>query len=310
MFYPNKSSILVSGEGNSSRSKTISFMRILNLERILFLMCIVSSGEITLGMEDYEAVLKKEIKVEKLENNSEEEYDLNYKVVFLGDTKVGKTQILNKHVNGSFDAQSISTIGCWLMSKDYNRTTNEGNKIIRLQIWDTPGDKTYRSLVPINIKTAQAIVLVYDVTNAESFNNIKDNWLSLATQNNIEDAAYFLVGNKTDLKNNRGVPADKAKKYAEDNNMQFFEVSAMKGDNLDELFKDIVKEFFIKDKIKEAISDDELEDNTNNDNNTNNNDESKVDEEGINPLTQSTTQTKNKPCICCSCCPCNKENKK
>ena len=232
-------------------------------------MCIVSSGETTWGTKEDE---KEKIEDIKLESDSEKKYDLSYKVVFLGDKQVGKTQILNKHINIRFNDKSDPTIGSGeLMSKNYNCTTNEGNKIIRLQICDTPGDETYRSLVPINIKTAEAIVLVYDITQKESFDNIKNNWLGLATKYNIGCKNYFLVGNKADLKNNNGVPANEAKGFAKENNMQFLEVSAKNSDKIEELFEDIVNRCLIKD--KDAIQN-------------------------------------NKCCICCRCCPCNKENKR
>ena len=300
MFYSNKSSILVSGEGNSSRSKMTSFTRILNLQRIIFLMCIVSSGEITWGMKD-------DKEEENLGSDSEEKYYLNYKVVFLGDEQVGKTQILNQRTTIPFDNDYSPTVEIG----KYKSTINKDNsQTIALSLIDTPGQEAFRVSLSY-VQSEQAIVLVYDVTKKESFDNMKKYWLGWAKGHAPKDAVYFLVGNKIDLEDKREVTTEVAQGFAEKNKMRFFEVSAKNGDNLEELFQDIVKGCLIKDKyIKETISDDKLEDNTNNDNNTNNNDESKANEEKINFNQQSTTQTKNKPCICCSCCPCNKENKK
>ena len=276
MFYSNKTSILVSDEENSSRSKINSFMRILNLQRIVFLMCIVSSGEITCGMKDNkEEELKDKIEdkitVIKLGSNIKEQSRFEYKVTFLGDTKVGKTQIINKHIDSRFNDKSDPTIGVDFRSHCSPSTINGGNsKTIKLSIRDTAGQKKFKGLLPNCIKVAHAIILVYDVTQKESFNNIKEDWLGFAKYYN-PDAAYFLVGNKTDIECKEKVQTDEAKEFAENNKMRFFEVSAKKNTNIDELFKDIVKECLIKD--KDAIQN-------------------------------------NKCCICCRCCPCNKENKK
>ena len=212
-------------------------------------MCIVSSGDITWGMKDNNAILKDEIKVEKLGNYGKEQIDRNYNVVLLGDTKVGKTQILNKHVNGSFDDRHRPTTGFEFMNQKYKSTINAGNKIIQLHIVDTPGqEEKYKTPLPDFAKDAQAIILVYDITNEESFNNIKYNWLGCAKGHAHGNTVYFLVCNKADLKKKGAVTEKEAKEYAKEKNMQFFEVSAMKGDNVDKLFEDIVKECLIKDK--------------------------------------------------------------
>ena len=288
MFYSNKSSILVSGEGNSSRSKMTSFMRILNLKRILFLMCIVSSWEITWGMKEE---LKDKIKVEKLESGDKGQPDFTYKVTFLGDDQVGKTQIINQHVNGSLDGTIISTIGIDFKTQKYKSTINVDNsQTILLQIWDTAGRETYRLMSLNCTQDARAIVLVYDITKPDSFKHI-DSWL----ENAPKDAVYFLVGNKTDL-NGRQIQTAVAEQYAKEKNMQFFEVSAMKGDNVDKLFEDIVKECLIKEEdIKEEVIKEEVI----------RNDIKDYKQENKKNI-QSPTHTNNKPCICCSCCPCNK----
>ena len=283
MFYSNKSSILVSGEGNSSRSKMTSFMRILNLKRILFLMCIVSSWEITWGMKENE-------KNEKLGSDNEEEMRRNYNVLFLGDEQVGKTQIINRYFNRPFDddyktTEEIDTY------KKYIHVDN--SQIIELSIIDTPEQGIYRpASLAFRGGYARAIVLVYDITKPDSFKHI-DSWL----ENAPKDAVYFLVGNKTDL-NGRQIQTAVAEQYAKEKNMQFFEVSAKKGDNVDELFKDIVKERLIKEKdIIKAIEEYEQK------NNTNDNDNSTVNGKKTTSTTPSPTPTKNKRC---SCCPCNK----
>ena len=296
MFYPNKSSILVSGEGNSSRSKMISFMRILNLQRIVFLMCIVSSVEITWGMKEK---LKDKIKVEKLKDVSLTKTNFKYKVTFLGDTNVGKTQIIDRHVKGSFKEKYTPTVGTDNTNKQYQRTINGGNrKTIQLDILGTSGQEIFKTLLQNYIKNAKAIVFVYDITKKDSFNNIKEYWLEKAKEKAHKDAVYFLVGNKADLQNERKVEKDKAQEFAKENNMQFFEVSAKNGYNVNKLFEDIVKECLIKEEdIIKGIQKDKLEDSAKDNSN------SKEYKGKINLNQQVTTPTNNKRC---SCCPCNK----
>ena len=306
MFYSNKSSILVSGEGNSSRSKMTSFMRILNLQRIVFLMCIVSSLEITWGTKEDETMMKKKIdkamrkkkiEVTKPKNVNLAKIDSAYKVGFLGDTQVGKTQIINRHVKGSFEEEYKSTVMVEFSTNHYQSTSDRGNsKTIQLNLWDTAGQEKYKTVSPLYMKDAWAIVLVYDVTNAESFNEIKENWLTQTKEQAPENAVYFLVGNKTNLKDKRQVSEEVAKKYAENNNMQFFEVSIKDKNSIDELFEDIVKECLIKEEdIKEEVIKEEVI----------RNDIKDYKQENKKNI-QSPTHTNNKPCICCSCCPCNK----
>ncbi|MBQ2349832.1 MAG: GTP-binding protein [Cytophagales bacterium] len=327
MFYPNKSSILVSGEGNSSRSKMNSFMRILNLQRIVFLMCIVSSGEITWGTKDNKARLKEKIKVEKLGNVNLVEPNFEYKVIFLGDTNVGKTQILNKYNDGSFYNHYLSTVRIYDTEIYYSCEFKQHplEKETKLKIYDIPGQEKNKPLSQECLQNAQTIVFVYDITKKDSFDNIGD-WLDSTAVHAPKDAVYFLVGNKTDLNDERQVQTEEAKKYAGDKNMQFFEVSVNDNNSIDKLFEDIVKECLIKNlnlnynviaqepgepiitlnpiqiteireeinHTKEKISEENK--NINDKNNT---------EQNLNNITTANNTTKESTCRnCCSCC-CN-----
>ena len=253
--------------------------------------------EITWGMKEK---LKDKIKVEKLKDVSLTKTNFKYKVTFLGDTNVGKTQIIDRHVKGSFKEEYTPTVGTDNTNKQYQRTINGGNrKTIQLDIWGTSGQERFKTLLQNYIKNAKAIVFVYDITKKDSFNNIKEYWLEKAKEKAHKDAVYFLVGNKTDLQNERKVEKDKAQEFAKKNDMRFFEVSAKNGYNVNKLFEKIVNEFLIKDIIK-GIQKDKLEDSAKDNSN------SKEYKGKINLNQQVTTQTNNKPCICCSCCPCNK----
>ena len=244
MFYSNKSSILVSGEGNSSRSKMISFMRILNFKRIVFLMCIVSSGEITWGMKNCNKEDKKwEIGFKKV-NYEYNDADFEFSVVLLGDKQVGKTQILNQYKNHEFETSYVQSNGFDTQDFLYNCTNMKRylTNSVKLYVFGLEGQPSSIETYKYYIKDSQAIVLVYDVTNAESFNKIKENWLDLAKGHAHKDAVYFLVGNKTDLGADRKVTKEEAQGFAVDNNMQFFEVSAKENNNLNKLFETITIE--------------------------------------------------------------------
>ena len=242
MFYSNKSSILVSGEGNSSRSKMTSFMRILNLERIVFLMCIVSSVEIAWGMEDNKGDEKWEIGF-KIVNYEYNDADFEFSVVLLGDSKVGKTQVLNQYKNHEFETSYVQSNSFDTQDFLYNCTNMKRylTNSVKLYVFGLEGQPSSIEKYKYYIKDSQAIVLVYDVTNAESFEHI-NNWLEKAKEKAPINAIYFLVGNKTDLVNERQVTKEEAQEFAKKNDMRFFEVSAKNSDNLDELFKTITIE--------------------------------------------------------------------
>ena len=168
-----------------------------------------------------------------VENNS----DYSFKVVFLGDAAVGKTQIINKFVNDKFDASYQLTIGIEFATK----VVDFENKKIELQLWDTAGQENYRSITKKYYNTSRLIAFVYDITSKDSFNNISK-WVDEVKIQN-KDAKFLLVGNKYDLaEERRTVTEEEAKQYAENNGMKFFEVSAKTGDGINDMFNYIISE--------------------------------------------------------------------
>ena len=168
-----------------------------------------------------------------VENNS----DYSFKVVFLGDAAVGKTQIINKFVNDKFDASYQLTIGIEFATK----VVDFENKKIELQLWDTAGQENYRSITKKYYNTSRLIAFVYDITSKDSFNNISK-WVDEVKIQN-KDAKFLLVGNKYDLaEERRAVTEEEAKQYAENNGMKFFEVSAKTGDGINDMFNYIISE--------------------------------------------------------------------
>ena len=154
-----------------------------------------------------------------------------YKLIFLGDQGTGKSSILNRFVEDKFDSNYQATIGLDFQSKNIQID----NQDIHLLLYDTAGQEKFRSLIPMYTREANIIILVYDITRKDSFLHIPS-WINELTNVKIEDIIFVLVGNKIDLNNERNVSFEEGKKYAEDNNFIFEEVSAKTGANFPELF--------------------------------------------------------------------------
>jgi len=166
--------------------------------------------------------------------SSNNEIKLTIKLLLLGDSSVGKTSILNKYIANKFIENNIATLGVEYMDKtvDYN------NFKIKLQIWDTSGEEKYRSITKSYYKNAEGLLVIFDITNEESFNHVK-NWINEAKDNN-SDIKIILVGNKLDFENERKVTEERAKKFAENNSLQYFETSAKNGKNIHKSFKAMI----------------------------------------------------------------------
>ena len=164
------------------------------------------------------------------------DYDYLFKVLFVGDAAVGKTQIIKKFVNNKFDASYQLTIGVEFA----NKKVNFENKKIILQVWDSSGLERFRNITQIYYRNSHLIAFVYAINDRNSFENIP-NWVKeVKTQN--KDAKLLLIGNKCDLDEERHVSKEEAQKYAEDNNMKFIEVSAKTGEGIsDDMFNSIIK---------------------------------------------------------------------
>ena len=159
-----------------------------------------------------------------------------YKVVLLGDSGIGsKTSFINTAVHGKFDPNVESTNGASYATKVID--LNDNTKII-LDIWDTAGQEKYKALTRFFLKDSDCIILGFDITNSDSFDNIKTFWLEFSKENSETDL-FYLVGNKIDLIEYRHVPEDEARQYSEQNNMRYFEISCLTSEGIDELFNDI-----------------------------------------------------------------------
>ncbi len=151
--------------------------------------------------------------------------DKQYKIIWVGDSGVGKTCLLTKALKNFFDQELKSTLGF----EYYNITINIKNKKILLQTWDTCGQESYQCIVNIFYKRAKLAILVYSIDNRKSFDRINF-WLNEIRLNANEDIKLILIGNKDDLDDNREVSYEEGKEFSQKNGFDFFmESSAKKG---------------------------------------------------------------------------------
>lgn len=157
-----------------------------------------------------------------------------YKVVVLGNINVGKTSIVTHYMMGNFYPSYKPTVGIDFMSK----TLYMEDTIVRMQIWDSAGQERFRSLIPGYIRDSSVAIVVYDVTDRESFEELLY-WVELVKKE--RDLAMVVVGNKIDLCDQRVVKFDEGKAYAQENDAIFFETSAKDGQQIEKLFNEIAK---------------------------------------------------------------------
>jgi small GTP-binding protein len=158
--------------------------------------------------------------------------EAKYKILILGDTQVGKSCFLTRYADNSFQDEYLSTIGMDYKIKNYQA---EDGSTIKLYIWDTAGQDRFRSITRNYYKGADGIILIYDITKKDTFENVR-NWI-----NNIKDEApdrvvLILVGNKVDDERNRVVPKSEGEEIAKEFNLPFFECSAKSDINVTPVF--------------------------------------------------------------------------
>jgi Ras-related protein Rab-6A len=156
-----------------------------------------------------------------------------YKLVFLGDQSVGKTSIITRFMYDNFDRHYQATIGIDFLSK----TMYLEDRTVRLQLWDTAGQERFRSLIPSYIRDSSVAVVVYDVTSRASFLNTTK-WIEDVRAERGNDVVICLVGNKTDLGNDkRQITTEEGEEKANKNGLLFMECSAKAGYNVKSLFR-------------------------------------------------------------------------
>eukprot|EP00921_Rhytidocystis_pertsovi_P011151 GHVQ01017978.1.p1 GENE.GHVQ01017978.1~~GHVQ01017978.1.p1 ORF type:complete len:202 (+),score=18.32 GHVQ01017978.1:562-1167(+) len=165
------------------------------------------------------------------------EYDYLYKLLLIGDSGVGKSCLLLRFADDTYTESYISTIGV-----DFKiRTIELDGKIVKLQIWDTAGQERFRTITSSYYRGAHGIIVVYDVTDKESFNNVKQ-WMQEIDRYAVDNVNKLLVGNKCDLASKKVVSYNQGKELADTYNMPFIETSAKNAHNVEQAFQMMASE--------------------------------------------------------------------
>ncbi|KAG4923175.1 hypothetical protein AAZX31_18G015400 [Glycine max] len=190
--------------------------------------------------------------------DANQKVDYVFKVVLIGDSAVGKSQILARFARNEFSLDSKATIGVEFQT----RTLVIQHKSIKAQIWDTAGQERYRAVTSAYYRGAVGAMLVYDITKRQSFDHIP-RWLEELRNHADKNIVIILIGNKSDLENQRQVPTEDAKEFAEKEGLFFLETSALEATNVETAFMTVLTEIFnIINKKNLAASDNQGNDNS------------------------------------------------
>ncbi|KAJ5717478.1 hypothetical protein N7488_003124 [Penicillium malachiteum] len=160
-------------------------------------------------------------------------------VVLIGDSGVGKSNLLSRFTRNEFNLDSKSTIGVEFAT----RSIQVDSKTIKAQIWDTAGQERYRAITSAYYRGAVGALLVYDISKHQTYDNVT-RWLKELRDHADSNIVIMLVGNKSDLRHLRAVPTDEAKQFASENNLSFIETSALDASNVELAFQNILTEIY------------------------------------------------------------------
>ena len=168
---------------------------------------------------------------------NDNEYDLKFKIMILGESMVGKTSLINRYTLDVFGGKYLCTVGI-----DFQKKIIEMNgKKILLQIWDTAGQERYRNINKSYFQQSNAFILAYDMTNTDSFDQISY-WIKEVCEKTDDRIKSILVATKVDLEDNREVSTEDGEKLAKEHNLEFFETSAKDNINIKEAFENLVSQ--------------------------------------------------------------------
>ncbi|XP_073022851.1 ras-related protein RGP1-like [Primulina huaijiensis] len=165
--------------------------------------------------------------------------DYVFKIVLIGDSAVGKSQMLARFARNEFNLDSKATIGVEFQT----RTLTIDHKSVKAQIWDTAGQERYRAVTSAYYRGAVGAMLVYDITKRQTFDHVA-RWLEELRGHADKNIVIMLVGNKTDLESLRAVPTEDAKDFAEKESLFFMETSALEATNVEPAFLTVLTEIY------------------------------------------------------------------
>ncbi|KAL8167452.1 hypothetical protein V2J09_008951 [Rumex salicifolius] len=189
--------------------------------------------------------------------DASQKVDYVFKVVLIGDSAVGKSQILARFARDEFSFDSKATIGVEFQT----RTLLIDNKSVKAQIWDTAGQERYRAVTSAYYRGAVGAMLIYDITKRQTFEHIP-RWLEELRSHADKNIVIMLIGNKTDLQDQRAVATEDAMEFAENEGLFFLETSALEATNVENAFTTVLTEIFnIVNRKNLAVSEDQSNNN-------------------------------------------------
>jgi len=179
---------------------------------------------------------------------ADQNFDYMFKLLIIGNSSVGKTSFLFRYADDSFTSAFVSTVGIDFKVK----TVFRHDKRVKLQIWDTAGQERYRTITTAYYRGAMGFILMYDITNEESFNAVQD-WVLQIKTHSWENIQVVLVGNKCDMADERVVQTEEGERLASSLGLEFFETSAKENINVKAVFERLVD--IILEKMSDAPDD-------------------------------------------------------
>ena len=192
------------------------------------------------------------------QEEEEEEYDYLFKLILVGDSYVGKTNIMSQYIKKEFNLNSKSTVGVEFGTK----IIKIDDKIVKTQIWDTAGQERYKSITSAYYKGAKGAFIVYDITCKTTFDSV-DRWIQDLSMYGDKNITMLLIGNKSDLEDKRQIKKEVGEEKAKEFGLGFIETSACSGVNINKAFKTLLKEVCNK-YSEEKKNNEEFEDNNGN----------------------------------------------
>ncbi|XP_074859289.1 ras-related protein Rab-3B [Carettochelys insculpta] len=200
---------------------------------------------------DYRSKLMASVTDARYRHNdaSDQNFDYMFKLLIIGNSSVGKTSFLFRYVDDTFTTSFVSTVGIDFKVK----TVYRNDKRVKLQIWDTAGQERYRTITTAYYRGAMGFILMYDITNEESFNAVQD-WATQIKTYSWDNAQVILVGNKCDMEDERIIPLERGKHLADQLGFDYFDASAKENINVRQVFERLVD--IICEKMSESIESD------------------------------------------------------
>ena len=186
----------------------------------------------------------------------DDSYEMMVKVVLVGDSGVGKTNIMSKYLKNEFREDSKATVGVEFGSKQFNIQGHQ----VKAQIWDTAGQERYKAITSAYYKGAKGAFIVYDITRKNTFDSVS-RWVSDISAAADKRITLILIGNKSDLEDQRQVTKEQGEDKAKELGLAFLETSAFSGDNLEKGFQLMINEVYKKcqDDIEGETEDNKVE---------------------------------------------------